>query len=70
MERPGGIREIVVGTGGAGLRQFRPTDPNSEFRIAGEWGVLRLTLEPTRYGWEFLPAGGLQIGDSGSTPCH
>jgi hypothetical protein len=69
-ERPGGIREIVVGTGGAGLRQFRATKPNSEFRIAGEWGVLRLTLEPTRYGWEFLPAGGALIGDSGSTPCH
>jgi hypothetical protein len=69
-ERPGGIREIVAGTGGAGLRQFGRTAPNSEFRIAGEWGVLRLTLEPTRYGWEFLPAGGAEIGDSGSAPCH
>src|SRR5262245_39211083 len=38
-ERPGGIREIVAGTGGAELRQFVRSAPNSEFRIAGEWGV-------------------------------
>ena len=35
---PAGIREIVVGTGGAALRQFGRIAPNSEFRIAGDVG--------------------------------
>ncbi len=70
QERPGGLREIVIGTGGAELGQFGRSAPNSEFRIAGEWGVLRLTLEPTRYDWEFLPSDGAGVADSGSTVCH
>jgi len=70
LERPGGIREIVAGTGGAQLGQFGRSAPNSEFRIGGEWGVLRLTLHPTKYDWEFLPAGTGQIADGGRTPCH
>jgi len=67
--RPGGIREIVVGTGGAELRPFRAIAANSEFRQAGTYGVLRLTLHPANYDWEFLPASG-SIADAGSTPCH
>ncbi len=68
-ERPGGIREIVVGTGGAELRQFGRTARNSEFRMAGTYGVLRLTLHPANYDWEFLPVSG-DVADSGSTICH
>ncbi|MDQ3129118.1 MAG: metallophosphoesterase, partial [Chloroflexota bacterium] len=67
--RPGGIREIVIGTGGAELRTFHAIAENSEFRQAGTWGVLRLTLKPANYEWEFLPVNG-SIADSGSTPCH
>ncbi len=67
--RPNGIRELVVGTGGTVLRQFHATAANSEFRLAGAYGVLRLTLHPVNYDWEFLPASGT-IADSGSTPCH
>jgi acid phosphatase type 7 len=69
VERPGGIREIVVGTGGAELRSFKAQAANSEFRQAGVWGVLRLTLHPANYEWQFVPAEG-EIADSGSTPCH
>jgi calcineurin-like phosphoesterase family protein len=67
--RPGGIREIVVGTGGGGTRPFSKTVPNSEFRLAGTYGVLRLTLHPASYDWEFLPTSG-SVSDSGSAPCH
>ena len=67
--RPGGLREIVVGTGGAELRPFHTLAANSEFRQAGVWGVLHLTLHPANYDWEFLPVSG-EIADSGSTPCH
>ena len=69
VERPGGLREIVVGTGGSELRTFKVQAANSEFREAGVYGVLRLTLHPANYDWEFLPVGG-DIADSGSTPCH
>ena len=67
--RPTGIRELVVGTGGAVLRQFHTLAANSDFRLAGSWGVLRLTLHPANYDWEFLPVDGA-IADSGSALCH
>ncbi len=69
VERPGGLREIVVGTGGAELRPFHVQAANSEFRQAGTYGVLRLTLHPANYDWEFLPVGS-DVADAGSTPCH
>ncbi|MBA2380976.1 MAG: metallophosphoesterase, partial [Chloroflexi bacterium] len=68
-DRAAGIREIVVGTGGGVLRSFHAIAANSEFRQAGTYGVLRLTLHPFNYDWEFLPLSG-DIADSGSTPCH
>jgi hypothetical protein len=67
--RPGGIREIVVGTGGGGTRPFNKTAPHSEFRLAGTYGVLQLTLHPASYEWDFLPTSG-SVSDSGSAPCH
>jgi len=69
LERPDGLREIVVGTGGGELRSFKAQAANSEFRVAGVWGVLRLTLHPANYDWEFLPVDS-EVADSGSTPCH
>ena len=55
-ERPGGLREIVVGTGGAELRPF-PTRsrPTASSAWPATFGVLRLTLHPANYDWEFLP---------------
>jgi hypothetical protein len=32
--------------------------------------VLKLTLYPTSYDWEFVPAGEKTFTDSGNTPCH
>jgi acid phosphatase type 7 len=69
VERPGGLREIVVGTGGAELGIFKTKAANSEFRLSGAWGVLRITLHPVNYDWEFLPVDDV-IADAGSTPCH
>jgi hypothetical protein len=64
-----GIREIVVGTGGAGLYSFSTTQPNSEVRNATTHGVLKLTLHPASYDWDFRPSDGT-FTDSGSTACH
>lgn len=65
-----GIREFVVGTGGASLRPFGEIKPNSEIRNADTHGVLELTLRPTGYHWEFVPAVSETFTDSGSGSCH
>jgi hypothetical protein len=69
-DRKTGLREFVVGTGGAGLRTFPTVAANSEIRLAGEWGVIRLTLHVANYDWEFLPVNAGGVTDSGSALCH
>ncbi|OGO56264.1 MAG: hypothetical protein A2V85_09495 [Chloroflexi bacterium RBG_16_72_14] len=67
---PGGIREFVVGTGGAALRGFGTVKPNSQRRNAATFGVLRLTLRAGGYDWRFVPVAGSSFTDSGSATCH
>jgi calcineurin-like phosphoesterase family protein len=64
-----GIREIVAGTGGAALYPFGPTAANSERRNDHTFGVVRLTLSPGSYQWDFLPASG-HFTDTGHGTCH
>jgi hypothetical protein len=64
-----GIREFVVGTGGALLTDFPRIRPNSEVRFV-TWGVLKLTLWSDRYEWVFVPIAGQSFSDSGNTNCH
>jgi acid phosphatase type 7 len=66
---PRGIREFVVGTGGAALYSFLTIRPNSEVRSNDTWGVLKLTLHPTSYDWEFIPVPGQTFRDSGTGNC-
>jgi acid phosphatase type 7 len=64
-----GIRHLVAGTGG-GIRMafMSPPHPASQVRIDSH-GVLKLTLWPDRYAWEFVSLTG-QILDSGQEACH
>ena len=64
-----GIRQFIVGTGGAPLTDFPRIRPNSEIR-SSTWGVLKLTLRSDRYEWEFVPVAGASFSDSGSATCH
>lgn len=64
-----GIRQFVVGTGGAPLTVALPRVPNSETLLLS-FGLLRLTLEPLSYRWEFLSAEGEGVLDSGTGLCH
>jgi hypothetical protein len=66
---PEGIREFVVGTGGAGLYDFGTIQPNSEVRNNETHGVLKLTLHAYSYAWEFIPTEGGTFTDSGSARC-
>jgi PKD repeat protein len=66
-----GIREIVVGTGGAGLAGFSGgTMSNSQVKNSSTYGVLKLTLHSTSYDFSFIPIAGQSFTDSGSTSCH
>jgi hypothetical protein len=66
-----GVRLIVVGTGGGNLRRFKYDPlPTTEVRNDETWGVVKLTLYPTRYKWEFIPVAGTSFTDSGSGVCH
>jgi acid phosphatase type 7 len=64
-----GIREFVVGTGGRSHSSFGSTASNSEIRNNTAYGVLKLTLHPTSYDWQFIPIAGQSFTDSGSAPC-
>lgn len=65
-----GIRQFIVGTGGANPGYFSETQPNSEARERGVYGVLQLTLREDSYGWEFLPVAGQKFHESGEGRCH
>jgi hypothetical protein len=65
-----GIRQFVVGTGGASLyRGGGIRRPTSEVREP-VWGVLKLILDADRYHWEFLSVPGEPFRDSGTGVCH
>jgi hypothetical protein len=64
-----GIRHFVVGTGGATLYDFGPPRPGSEVRHSG-WGVIKFTLAPNGYDWEFVPVAGESFRDAGAGVCH
>jgi hypothetical protein len=66
---PQGMREFVVGVGGAELYGLRAIQPNSEVRATRLFGVLKLTLHAAGYDWEFVPAEAGAFSDAGSARC-
>ena len=65
---PRGMRSFIVGTGGAHLyERGGSARPMTEVRVLA-WGVIKLTLSPGRYRWEFVSTNGIQ--DSGVDRCH
>jgi hypothetical protein len=76
-----GIREFIVGTGGESLDAIVPNGntPNLQASTADYYGVMKLTLNPFGYGWDFesalrsptAPAGDpATYSDTGSANCH
>jgi hypothetical protein len=68
-DRDRGIRQFIVGTGGAPLRDFDRVAPNSELRASVAHGVLALTLHDGSYDWAFHAAGS-DFSDRGTARCH
>jgi hypothetical protein len=65
-----GIREFIVGSGGANHTSLTTIAANSEVQNANTYGVLKLTLHPTSYDWQFVPEAGKTFTDSGTEACH
>jgi acid phosphatase type 7 len=65
-----GMRQLIVGTGGAKLREFKRVHPHSEVRNNETFGVIKLDLNAAGYDWEFIPVAGQGFSDRGSGACH
>jgi hypothetical protein len=65
-----GIRQITVGTGGRSHTFLGYAEENSEVRNSDTFGVLKLTLSPGKFKWEFVPEAGGTFRDSGEGTCH
>ena len=67
---PRGVRQFVVGTGGAPFYDFHEKlDRNSEVHQNKVHGVLRLVFHPDGYDWEFVGVNG-RFSDHGHGDCH
>jgi len=65
-----GIRQFVVGSGGRSHYSFGTIRANSEVRNNDAFGVLKLSLRPGAYDWQFVAEAGKTFSDSGTTSCH
>lgn len=79
IDLPRGLRQFVIGTGGAYLTPFLWPQTGSTMRLNASHGVLKLELLDGGYRWQFLPADpdgpapdypGPPQQDSGSARCH
>jgi len=72
-----GIREFIVGTGGESLDTVLPNTPNLQAWADQYYGVMKLTLKPDGYDWDYesaLPSSPsvspASYSDSGSGMCN
>jgi hypothetical protein len=66
---PDGIRQFIVGTGGAVIRPRVREAPGSAIIIDNTWGILWLRLTADGYLWSFLTVDG-RGADTGTEECH
>jgi len=64
-----GMREFIVGTGGANLYPFATVNPASEVRWNQGHGLLQLDLKSDGYAWRYLPTDTGVVVDSGTDSC-
>jgi Calcineurin-like phosphoesterase len=74
-----GIREFIIGTGGEALDTVLPSTPNLQAWSDQYYGVMKLTLKPGGYDWDYqsamvnpaAPAGTpASYSDTGSGSCN
>ena len=60
---------FIVGTGGRRLAGRTKDTPNSEYARFDKYGVLKLTLRPDAYRWEFISTDD-RVLDTGEQPTN
>ncbi len=68
LPKRGGVREIVVGTGGHSMYSFRQTRPGSVARVTG-FGALALDLRRDSYAWKLVMTDG-SVRDHSAARCR
>ncbi|HEU0054721.1 MAG TPA: hypothetical protein VFQ39_16155, partial [Longimicrobium sp.] len=66
---PRGVRQFVVGTGGAPAYPMRHARETTEARTNRARGVLRLVFHDDGYEWDFVPIRGVSYSDRGRAEC-
>jgi len=69
-ESESGVRQIIVGTGGTGLRGQGFVQPGSEERNFNTHGIVDINLSPTGYSGQFVPVPGKTFTDSFEGMCE
>jgi hypothetical protein len=67
---PAGIRQFIVGTGGATFHRPGARQPNSEVFQPYVLGLLKMELRPNSYTWEFISTPEYNFTDSGWEACR
>ena len=65
-----GIRQFIVGTGGAGLSQPGTEVATSQVLNNTTHGIIKMTLHNGSYDWQFINNGESSFTDSGTASCH
>ncbi|MGH2594990.1 MAG: metallophosphoesterase, partial [Actinomycetota bacterium] len=65
-----GVKEFIVGTGGESNQPCNGNQPNTEVKNCLVFGVMKLTLHPSSYDWQFIPSPGTTFTDSGTASVH
>jgi hypothetical protein len=65
-----GIVEIVGGMGGAEPYPIEQVQPNSQKRISGPYGVLKMDFTDSGYGWTYVGTDGQVKDTSPKYSCH
>jgi hypothetical protein len=67
---PRGIREFIVGTGGESLDTVLPSTPNLQAYADQYYGVMKLTLKPNGYDWNYASAMLSPTAPAGTNPTY
>ncbi|MFB7915683.1 discoidin domain-containing protein [Streptomyces sp. NPDC056061] len=65
-----GITEIIGGMGGAEPYPIEDVQPNSQKRISGQYGVLKLDFTDSGYSWSYVGTDGKAKDTSPKYTCH
>ena len=65
-----GVRQFVVGTGGAHRSRIDTVLPGSDVHSTDSFGLIRFSLLKDRYHWTFMPVKKHAFTDDGDAACH